>query len=153
MLFFIEAPVWTPFCIHFLYFWRKENEKIHCVDSLYLSWCENPTCWSDFCSFFSGYCSDADNDHSQYKPFWDDCHDRPDCPGWRDSWGVGSSGLPLLGGCTERRMLPTPPTGLWESVQTAWQVIPLSVLILKKHFLFFLWRWTIITFCPSASYP
>ena len=48
----------------------------------------------------------------------------PDSPGWRDSCGVGSSGLPLLGGSTERQMWPTPPTGLWESVQIARQVIP-----------------------------
>ena len=28
----------------------------------------------------------------------------PDSPEWRDYCGVGSSGLPLLGGCTERWM-------------------------------------------------
>ena len=76
-----------------------------------------------------------------------------DSPGWRDSCGVGSSRLPLPRGSTERRMWPTPPTGLWESVQTAWQVIVLSLLILKKHFFFFLWRWTIINFCPPSFLP
>ena len=76
--------------------------------------------------------------------FGDDDHGMSRQPRGRESFVAWGARAFTSGRHYWRQMWRSPPTGFWESVKTSWQVIPLTALILKKHFFSFLWMWMII---------
>ena len=78
---------------------------------------------------------------------------RPDSPRAGRVLCPGGLGASPPGGITGSWTWPSLPAGFWGSVKASSQAIPVSVLLLKKHYFCVLQRWTVSIFCPPPPHP
>ena len=147
-------------CLCFMLPWRRENGKIYWVESLCLSetwkshWLTSILLFLQWTTFWLRQWPLTI--WALMMDMWCLKMTTTVCP---DSPGVGHGLCPgdfrpsPLGGITGSWMWHSPPAGFWGSVRTSCLVIPLSVLILMKHFLYVLKRWTIIIVSSPTLHP